>query len=62
MEILTSIYEKLTDHLAQHFQLEYPTENTATIIDNIFSNIIQEDITSENILFTLSGIFPNLYL
>ena len=33
------------------------TENTATIIDNIFSNNIQDDIISGNILLTLSEHF-----
>ena len=33
------------------------TDNTATVIDNIFSNKIQDDIVSRNILLTLSGHF-----
>ena len=33
------------------------TENTATVIDNIFSNNIQDDITCGNILLTLSEHF-----
>ena len=33
------------------------TENTATVIDNIFSNNIQDDIISGNIPFTLSEHF-----
>ena len=33
------------------------TENTPTVIDNIFSNNIQDDIMSANILLTLSEHF-----
>ena len=33
------------------------TENTATVIDNIFSSNIQDDIISGNILLTLSEHF-----
>ena len=60
-----------TDHLAQQFfnllccygfqphilQPTRMTENTATVIDNIFSNNIQDEITSGNILLTLSEHF-----
>ena len=37
------------------------TENTATFIDNIFSNNLQDDITSGNVLLT-PNIFLNLFL
>ena len=33
------------------------TDNTSTVIDNIFSNILQDDIISGNILLTLSEHF-----
>ena len=33
------------------------TENTATVIDNIFTNNLQDDIVSGNLLLTLSEYF-----
>ena len=33
------------------------TENTATVIDNIFSNNLQDDIISGNLILTLSEHF-----
>ena len=33
------------------------TENTATVIDNIFSNNLQDDIIGGNVLLTLSEHF-----
>ena len=61
-----------SDHNCQHFfnplssygflphilQPTRVTENTATVIDNIFSNNIQDNIESGNILLTLSEHFP----
>ena len=60
-----------TDHFTQHFfnllcsygllphilQPTRVTESAATIIDNIFSNNIQDDIISGNLLLTLSEHF-----
>ena len=60
-----------SDHVTQHFfnllcsfglllrvlQLSRVTDNTATIIGNIFSNNIQDNIVSGNILLTLSEHF-----
>ena len=60
-----------TDHLTQHFfnllccygfmphilQPTRVTENTATVIDNIFSNNIEDEISSGNILITFSEHF-----
>ena len=60
-----------TDHFTQHFlnllcsygllphilQPTRVTESSATIIDNIFSNNIQDDIISGNLLLTLSEHF-----
>ena len=57
-----------TDHFTQYFfnllcsygmlplvlQPTRVTENTATVIDNIFSNNLQEDIIGGNVLLTLS--------
>ena len=60
-----------TDHFSQYFfnllfrygllphilQPTRVTENTATVIDNIFSNNLQDDIVSGNVLLTLSEHF-----
>ena len=60
-----------SDHVTQHFfnlfcsfgllphvlQPSRVTDNTATVIDNIFSNNIQDNIVSGNILLTLSEHF-----
>ena len=60
-----------TDHFTQHFfnllccygfmphilQPTRVTENTATVIDNIFSNNIEDEISSGNILITFSEHF-----
>ena len=35
------------------------TANTATVIDNIFSNNIQDEITSGNVLLSLRSFFSN---
>ena len=63
-----------TDHLTQHFfnllcsygflphilQPTRVTENTSTVIDNIFSNNIQDDIISGNVLLNLSDHFAQM--
>ena len=63
-----------TDHLTQHFfnllcsygflphilQPTRATEHTSTVIDNIFSNNIQDDITSGNVLLNLSDHFAQI--
>ena len=36
------------------------TEHTATVIDNIFSNNLQDDILSDNVLLTLSDHFAQM--
>ena len=36
------------------------TEHTATVIDNIFSNNLQDDILSGNVLLTLSDHFAQM--
>ena len=36
------------------------TEHTATVIDNIFSNTLQDDILSDNVLLTLSDHFAQM--
>ena len=60
-----------SDHVTHHFfnllcsfgllprvlQPTRVTDNTATVIDNIYSNIIQANIVSGNILLTLSEHF-----
>ena len=63
-----------TDHLTRHFfnllcsygflphilQPTRVTENTSTVIDNIFSNNIQDDIISGNVLLNLSDHFAQM--
>ena len=36
------------------------TEHTATVIDNIFRNNLQDDILSDNVLLTLSDHFTEM--
>ena len=64
-----------SDHVTQHFfnllcsfgllphvlQPTRVTDNTATLIDNIFSNNIQDNIVSGNILLTCLNTFLNFY-
>ena len=54
ISILTAcpIYQVTAGHLI--------TVNTVTVIDNIFSNNLQDDITSGNVLLSLSNHFSQI--